>query len=293
MKAADQLALRIGDQIVQYCLANGLERGARLTERKLAGAFGVSRSPVRSAIKLLAGLKVLERADSGYVVALERAQLEEIKLDMPPAAAEELSMQILRDRFTGKLGESVSEADLMRDHNVTRATLMKALIKLSEEGYINRGAARGWIFNEILGSIDSYNASYEFRLAIERAAMCSPNFRADEAALQRLLERHHAMLESLPDIDRSEWFALNSEFHETLVAFSGNEFFLRAIRGQNRLRRALEIETSYAPAHMKASLGEHVAILEALLGGDREWAATLLRRHLQVASESTQNTLTK
>jgi len=289
MIPANQLALQLGERTVQYCIANDLQPGARLTERKLAVEFGVSRSPIRSALRVLAERDVLRRVEAGYVLAFDSGRLAALSLDVPPAAADELYVQVLRDRFAGKLGEQVSEADLIRDYGVTRSTLMKTLMKLNQEGYISRSAGRGWTFHETLGSVGAYRASYEFRLAIEPAALSSPNYRIDEARVQSLLERHLELLRAgRGKVNGAEWFALDAELHEMLVSFSKNEFFLRAIRSQNQLRRIVEIESFYADERVKASFDEHVAILEALLKGDRQWAATLLTRHLLLASKSTE-----
>lgn len=289
MTSANQLALELGERIVQYCIANDLQPRARLTERKLAHELGVSRSPIRSALKVLADRKVLERASAGYVLACDRESLTRFSLNVPPAAADELYYQVLHDRFAGKLPEHVSEADLMREYGVTRSTLNKSLMKLNKDGYISRSAGRGWTFHETLGTIEAYTASYEFRLAIEPAALGSPNYRIDRTRVQRLLERHLELLDGASGkVDGTEWFALDAELHEMLVGFSGNEFFLRAIRAQNQLRRIVEIQSFYADERVRASFDEHVGILNALLNDDPRWAATLLTRHLQLASESTE-----
>lgn len=294
MTNANQLALQLAEKIIQFCITNELERGTRLTERKLGVALGVSRSPIRSARKILEERGVLERSESGFVLACDVSDLAKLSLDAPPTAAEGLCVQMLRDRFAGKLREQVSEADLLRQYDVTRSTLTKVLMRLNREGYITRSAGRGWIFHEILGSVETYRTSYEFRQALEPAALGSPNYRIDKARVQRLLDRHLALRDAGPEkIDGADWFNLDAELHEMLVDFSGNEHFLRAIRNQNHLRGIVEIESFYADERVKESLEEHIAILQTLLRDDREWAATLLMRHLQLASESTEVFLTR
>jgi DNA-binding GntR family transcriptional regulator len=72
--------------------------------------------------------------------------------------------------------------------------------------------------------------------------------------------------------------------HEFLAACSGNRFFHQAIVHQNRLRRFFSCNWTYGAERMRESSNEHVAILDRLLGGDRDQAATLLRLHLQGAS---------
>jgi DNA-binding GntR family transcriptional regulator len=287
MIQANQLALELSEKIVQLCLDRELETGARLAERKLATAFGVSRSPIRAALKVLEDRGVVRREKRGYVLAAGHGELSELSLDVPPAAAEELYVRIVRDRFAGRHPEQVSEADLLRTYGVTRGTLQKTLMRLNQDGHISRSPGRGWAFHETLGSVEAYRASYEYRLAIEPAALHSPNYSVDRARVEALLNRHLEIFRSDAEgISAAQWFSLDAELHEMLASFSGNEFFLQGVRSHNRLRRTVEIESFYANERVRDSFEEHIAILEALLKDDRTWAATLLTRHLQLASES-------
>lgn len=289
MKQANQLALELAEAIVRHCSEEGLPVGGKLTERKLAGIFGVSRSPIRAALQVLEGRQILERAGSSYVLAQAPSALTKIDLGVRTPVVEELFISILRDRFAGNIPENSSEADLMRMYGVTRGLLLKALMRLSEDGYVSRNAGRGWTFHEMLGSVDAHYASYEFRKAIEPAALSSPNYQIDHGRVQRLLDKHLAILDPQnPPVGGTAWFALDAELHEMLVSFSGNEFMLRAVRNQNCLRSVVEIESYYANERVKESFEEHIAILRALLNNDREWAATLLTRHLELACQSTE-----
>jgi DNA-binding GntR family transcriptional regulator len=57
------------------------------------------------------------------------------------------------------------------------------------------------------------------------------------------------------------------------------------VRQQNQLRRLEEFASFVSrPVDPIDSCREHVAIIDALLAGDLEWASSLLRRHLAVAS---------
>lgn len=287
MIQANQLALELSEKIVHLCRERELETGDRLAERKLATAFGVSRSPIRAALKVLEERGIVRLEERAYRLAASPTELSELSLDVPPAAAEELYVRIVRDRFAGHLSEQVSEADLLRTYGVTRGTLQKTLMRLNQDGHISRSPGRGWAFHETLGSVEAYRASYEYRLAIEPAALQSPNYAVDRPRVEALLNRHLDILGSdVAGISAAQWFSLDAELHEMLASFSGNEFFLQGVRSQNRLRRTVEIESFYANERVRDSFEEHIAILQALLKDDRTWAATLLTRHLQLASES-------
>ena len=289
MTRANELALQLSERILRHCHEQALAKGERLTERKLAEEFDVSRSPIRSALRVLEDRGLIARSAGGYTLAVDAETLGTLSFGAPPNAAEDLYVRVLRDRFAGHLGEHVSEADLIRRYDVTRGTLNKALMRLNQEGYLTRSPGRGWTFAPTLASVEAYRESYEFRLAIEPAALNSPNYRVDKSKVEQLLARHHALLEGGPSkVSSVEWFAIDAELHEMLVGFSGNQFFIQAMRTQNQLRRVVEIESFYADERVRDSFDEHVSILNALLADDRTWAATLLTRHLKLASESTE-----
>jgi len=281
------LALRVGQRIVRYSAEQGFGAGDRLTERKLASEFNVSRSPIRAALRILEERGAVSRDGGGYVLALDPRELEDLSLEAPTAAEDDLYVRILRDRFAGKLPERVSEADLLRQYKTTRGVLTKALMRLNQEGQVSRSPGRGWAFMSTLSSVEAYQASYEFRLAIEPAALSSPNYRVDKGRVQRLLDRHQKLMDEGPEgAGGLEWFSLDAELHEMVVGFAGNEFFTQAIRTHNQLRSAPEIESFYQHERVRDSFEEHFAILQALLNNDRAWAATLLRRHLELARDS-------
>ena len=286
---AEGLRLKLSQQIIELCRREGWTRGQRLTERQLALKFGVSRSPVRAALEYLVNNGAIARTDAGgYVLAVEDVDLVNVATDVPPPAEEELYLQILRERFTGVLPEQVSEANMMRRYDVTRGQLLKALMRLSEEGFLVRGPGNGWQFKEFLQTVAAYQASYEYRLAIEPAAVRSPNYRPDMQKLKRLRKAHEQLVKpgGLGAISGISQFDLDAELHETIAAFSQNPFFVDAVRHHNRLRRVVEYESFDADERIEESCAEHIQILDALLADDREWAATLLTRHLTLASQS-------
>src|SRR5688500_11410479 len=116
MTKANELALQLSDRIRRHCHVEGMQKGDRLTERKLADEFNVSRSPIRSALRVLEKRGVIARDGGGYVLAVDHETLGTLSFGTPPSAVEELYVRILRDRFAGILSEHVSEADLIRSY---------------------------------------------------------------------------------------------------------------------------------------------------------------------------------
>jgi len=152
---------------------------------------------------------------------------------------------------------------------------------MAEDGVVERRNGHGWRFPPALDSRRLLEESYRFRLLIEPAGLLEPTFRLDRIQAQRLREAHLAYLAASPlQFDARKFSRLDAEFHEFITTCSGNRFLRQAILNQNRLQRFFSYVWVYEPAGMGVSCHEHVAILNRLIGGDREQAAVLLRRHL-------------
>lgn len=289
-RQVNQFQQDLAQQIVEYCSKEGLQTGDRLTERKIAMVLGVSRSPIRSALALLAEKSIIEHVpNSGYKLLVGGSELAAVWGDTAPSEYERLYEQILKDRFAEILPKQNSERDLMKRYNVTRGVLLKVLLRLSNEGLLYRSQGHGWVFSEMLVTPEAYEASYEFRLTLEPKALLVPGFKIDEVKLKRCYEKHLNLLEKgMESITSTEQFELDAELHELLMSFSGNPYFLQAIQHQNSLRRAVEYESFYMQERMEESCREHIEIMDALMKDRLDIASTLLARHLQLASEAQQ-----
>lgn len=286
--SATPLGIEIAQQILIRARREDWQAGTPLVERALAADFGVSRSPVRAALRLLESKGVVGRSADSRALVLTRAAEEvsavEVNADLPSTDLERTYLAIVRDRFSQALPEHVSESDLMRRYDVSRATLRNALLRLMQEGLAERRRGHGWQFMPMIDSVEADRESYEFRMAIEPAGLRSSSFKADPRWLEKARGEHERMIAGgIREVSGAEFFELNAEFHEMLARFSGNRYILEAVRKQNRLRRAAEYESFPFSERMLRSCREHLAILDALLGGDRELAANLMIHHLAVS----------
>jgi DNA-binding GntR family transcriptional regulator len=286
--AGSSLQTRLAGRILIHARERGYGPGAWLSENALAQTFGVSRTPVRGALAVLTKrglLNVVPRR--GYV--LKRAVRDQ---DLEPYADlasedDKLVQRMAADRFAGTLPDTVSETDLMRRYAVARGSLARVLNTLVLENVIERRSGHGWRFLPALDATQLHDDSYRFRLLIEPACVLEPTFRLDKARAQRLRETHVELLtDGLEKLSSIKFFELNAEFHEFVAACSHNRFLEQAVIHQNRLRRFFSYIAVFAPERMRVSCSEHVAILDRLIAGEREHAATLLWRHLLGSSRA-------
>lgn len=274
-------------RIVEYVQREHLPAGHRLTEHRLAAEVGVSRSPIRAALRLLADQGVVVSAGKkGCYLAQDADGLRDLDLSLPTPSDERLYERIARDRMRNRLPEQFTEAEFMRRYGVSRAPLVRALTRMSQEGFVQRSAGHGWLFLPVLNTEQDYVASYRFRMIIEPAGLLEPTFALDSERLQRSREAHARML-ALADggeLDERAIFRTNADFHEMLAGFSGNRFILQAVQQQNRLRQLSEYYVYEDLSRVRSLCREHFEIMDAVLEGDLVWAASLLRRHLEIAS---------
>lgn len=276
----------------QYLLANlildiarslRLKVGHHFTEQWLAEELSVSRTPVRSALRLLAERGVVEaRRNQGFFLAIAWNELDsQHTLDVPSTPEEALYTTLVRDRLAGKLTDSITQTDLTRLYKVNRVVLMRTLSRMSDEGLITRNKGQGWSFLPTIDSASARRSSYEYRLTVEPAGILLPGFSVDRLALKRLKADHdYAFAHAAASMSDGALFELDSSFHETIAGFSGNAYFLQGIQQQNRLRRLIEYQSYPNRPRVRVWLREHLNILEALEVDDRASASEQLRAHL-------------
>lgn len=270
---------QVAQDVVDYLVEERLAPGARLNEQALARRFGVSRTPMHAVLSHLADRGILSRRPKqGFFVQRPLESSEDAGL--APGFSDRLYERLMLDILEGDLARTMSESAMMRRYDVSRGELNAALRRMIRESLAEPAPGQGWKFVQFNGEI--IQKGYRLRLILEPEVILEPDYRIDETALRSLARAHRATLRKLSDDTAwSELFSLDARFHETLAAGSGNELIVETIQKQNRIRRLNEFLGYERLDRVRSSLREHLAILECLLEGDREWAAAQLRQHLR------------
>ena len=279
----------IARRIVDYVCRNDFPVGHRLTEQSLANELGVSRSPIRKALRLLEQKGGLgSEPNRGFYVAQPAARLRGLSLPADEESDESLYLRLAGDRLDAALADDVAESELMERYATSRLQIQRVLNRMGREGMIERKPGRGWSFRPLLNTVESHRESYRFRMIIEPAALLEPTFRIDKTAFARVRREQQQLLDGgIEKWPGSELFRVGSEFHETLVACSNNRFLIDALRGVNQLRRVLEYRSHFSSVKERAvrlhkQCAEHLMLLDLLESGERIEAAHALRHHLDV-----------
>lgn len=262
--------------------------GDRLTEQALADELGVSRSPIRKALQYLEELGALgSNPNRGFFVAKDAAELRKIRVPTDTESDEAVYMRLAEDRLTGAVAEEVSESELMERYELTRLQVQRVLNRMARENLVDRKPGRGWLFRPVLDTVSSHRESYRFRMIIEPAAILEPTFKVDLALFEKVRRQQMQLLDG--GIERwtaAERFRAGSDFHEAIMACSGNRFLIDALRNVNQLRRVIEYHSqtgsSEDRARMRRQCEEHLSLLDLLEAGERMEASHALRQHLDV-----------
>jgi DNA-binding GntR family transcriptional regulator len=275
----------LATRIVEVIRRENYAVGYRLTEQSLCDELGVSRSPVRKALRYLMQLGVVVAVPNrGFQLARPAIELGRLDLSAHRSSEEECYLRIANDRIHGRLDEEVFEADLMERYELARMPLQRILNRMAREGMVERKPGRGWVFRPLLGDIQSHRDSYRFRMAIEPAAILEPGYQVDLDELEKCRREQVELLAG--GIERctpAELFRTGVHFHETVIAGAHNRFFLDALRTINQMRRVVEYGTRLDRARLHRQCEEHLVLIDLLRKGERMEASQFLREHLNQA----------
>jgi DNA-binding GntR family transcriptional regulator len=281
------LQIKLANQILSHARLSGWQSGHHLTEDSLQPILGASRTPIRAAMAHLAAAGVLEkRPNRGFFLKDASAARDAQPTGNGGADDAGVYLAIAMDRLNGVLPDTISENELIRRYNLSRARLRHVLARITAEGWIERRQGRGWAFQPLIDTVDAYRENCRFRELIEPVAMRSDEFTPDIPRLVALSEQQSFVRDNgYRTLSQVELFEINSTFHEALAAMSNNRFFIQTLTRLNHLRRLIEYGRPLDRERVRRICSEHLSIIARLLTGDTLSAAAELERHLSQAAE--------
>ncbi len=174
--------------------------------------------------------------------------------------------------------ERLVEADLSEALGVGRAAVRTALVRLEQEGLVERERHRG----------------AKVRLVGEREAV---EILETRAVLEGLVARHAALNATAGDVrdlrrilasmrrllDRGDLLGAsdrNDVLHGRLLEIAGHRTASRLISALNAQTVRFQYRTILLPGRPERSFAEHAAIVEAVAAKDPDAAEAAMRRHL-------------
>ncbi|MDA8586074.1 FCD domain-containing protein [Rhodobacteraceae bacterium] len=276
-------AHQLSQNILAHVSREALPEGSPLSVSKLAKLCSVSRTPVVNALQELVERGIAEhRRNRGYFLTCDARDAEAQFGKRAPPSRDYVALT----KYAQDVGDNgtTSAADLVAKLGVTRARALTLLDRGGAEGWLRKSAGHNWIISLGITSEADYRRLYRFRETIEPAALSEPDYSPDMAELDRLRAiQARLMAGAYRTIAAVDLFEINRELHETIVSWSGNRFYLDALKRSNDLRRLIEYSKVLETHKIDGFAAEHINILDTIAEGDMKRARALVLQHLQGA----------
>lgn len=202
------------------------------------------------------------------------------------SATDRAYASILHNTLTGtyRAGERLKESRLTAEFGLSRIPVREALKRLALEGVIDLHPHRGAVIR-----VTTRRDMVEFFQARAMLEGTSAHLAAgrvgetdcasDRAALIRHRNTLRGWAEEPGACTASEYAAHNQQFHELVVALSGNGLLARLWTNLQLPAQRLDFVQRYRPGDVQGSVAEHSRIADSILAGDGQAAERHAREH--------------
>jgi DNA-binding GntR family transcriptional regulator len=194
---------------------------------------------------------------------------------------DELENAIVDGKF--QPGERLDPEALATRFGCSRTPIREALQALEGSGLVRVRAKRGTFVTK-LGVPE---LAERFEVMAELEAMCArlAARRASASELQTIQDAQAACARAAETGDGDTYYYQNTAFHQAIYAASRNAFLeAETLRMQTMLQPYRRRQVQFR-GRMMRSLQEHQRILELILAGDADAAATEMRNHVVIQGD--------
>jgi DNA-binding GntR family transcriptional regulator len=184
---------------------------------------------------------------------------------------------------TLKPGQHLDETELATRFGVSRTPIRETLIQLASMGLVVIRPRRG----AIVAELGPQQLVEMFEVMSEMEATCGrlAARRMTPEEQKSLLAAHQACQEALDAHETDAYYYKNEVFHEAIYAGSHNQFLIEQTRNLYRRLRPYRRLQLRVRNRLATSYDEHDAVVRAIVSGDGELAARLLREHVMIQGQ--------
>lgn len=175
-------------------------------------------------------------------------------------------------------GQWIDEQALAREWGISRTPLREALKVLAAEGLVTLQPRRGCVVTEV--SEDDAERLFPVMALLEGRCAYEAAQHASDAQLAELQRLHEDLEMTAAAHDAEGYYRANHVFHTRVQAAAGNPWLSRATDQLRVFMRLLRGRQLARPGRIDDSIGEHRALIDALVARDAPRAAQLMHDHL-------------
>lgn len=200
---------------------------------------------------------------------------------IPGTLREAIEEQIAIGKYAP--GQHLDETELANEFGVSRTPVREALIQLASMGIVVIRPRRG----AIVAEIGPKTLVEMFEVMAELEAMCGrlAARRMSAAEHEALLAAHQACKDAHDARDPDSYFYKNEAFHDLIYSGGHNAFLAEQARTLHKRLRPYRRLQLRVRDRVAASYTEHDSIVQAIIAGDGERTAELLRKHIMIQGE--------
>lgn len=182
-----------------------------------------------------------------------------------------------------KPGQHLDETELATRFGVSRTPIRETLIQLASMGLVVIRPRRGAIVAELGPQqlVEMFEMMSELEATCGRLA--ARRMTPDEQAA--LLAAHRACEDAMTAQEPDDYYYKNETFHEAIYAGAHNQFLIEQTRNLYRRLRPYRRLQLRVRDRLANSYREHEAVVRAIIDGDGDLAARLLREHVMIQGQ--------
>ena len=204
-------------------------------------------------------------------------------------ASDKVFVDILQAIVEGEIkqGSKISEPELSKQHQVSRATLREALNRLESCHLIERKANVGC--RVISLTPEKLEEVYQVRSSLEGLAcrLAAQNMTDDEIAQVKALLDNHLSTQRVRQGESYYQEAGDLDFHYRIIKGSKNGHLINLLCNElYQLVRMYRVQMGMNGPRVSKAFDEHLAIINAIEARDGELAELLMKRHIAASGNN-------
>lgn len=182
-----------------------------------------------------------------------------------------------------KPGQHLDETELAARFGVSRTPIRETLIQLASMGLVVIRPRRGAIVAELGPQqlVEMFEVMSELESTCGRLAAR----RMTPEEQKALLAAHEACQAAMQAHEPDDYYYKNEVFHEAIYAGSHNQFLIEQTRNLYRRLRPYRRLQLRVRDRLANSYREHDGVVQAIVSGDGDLAARLLRDHVMIQGQ--------